>query len=438
MDNALPRDRRLDNIDEELVQIVFEEFKNNIDLAGVHLRDARNILPSLKPLKELAVLSKATILLACAALESNLAYLSKVAIRFAQKRPQLFVSAQVDYLYGVQEVVDERGQIVKRPIKQSLLERLEVVPSLLARAIKREYKLPVDSSPFKKLLRTIERRDAIVHPRWDKYVAHSGWWEAAEAIDAVELYLRSIASCMHPYLVGYFSLLYTIPGGDKHEVAVGHRTYGKKGPNRKIAKMEDLGIPEVLVNEWFDSLFLTHMAFEHDCEGDSPGSMLTRAALVFLYAMVDAQLAVVSQWKIHEKRDSFHRSEILFLDEVAVGVGHDGEVWVDHDEHSFKARIKAIPAILSRRIDGKEYILNLGTDWGERLLYGNKLRNAVMHSSIDEPMQRVSKEELKNATDSVIRYFDELAGNAPATFGYLSTLLANRDELLQKAPKMKR
>ena len=91
MDNALPRDRRLDNIDEELVQIVFEEFKNNIDLAGVHLRDARNILPSLKPLKELAVLSKATILLACAALESNLAYLSKVAIRFAQKRPQLFV-----------------------------------------------------------------------------------------------------------------------------------------------------------------------------------------------------------------------------------------------------------------------------------------------------------------------------------------------------------
>jgi len=174
MDNALPRDRRLDNIDEELVQIVFEEFKNNIDLAGVHLRDARNILPSLKPLKELAVLSKATILLACAALESNLAYLSKVAIRFAQKRPQLFVSAQVDYLYGVQEVVDERGQIVKRPIKQSLLERLEVVPSLLARAIKREYKLPVDSSPFKKLLRTIERRDAIVHPRWDKYVAHSG------------------------------------------------------------------------------------------------------------------------------------------------------------------------------------------------------------------------------------------------------------------------
>jgi len=174
-----------------------------------------------------------------------------------------------------QETIDERGKIVKKPIKQSLLERLEVVPSLLARAVEREYKLPVNSSPFKKLLRTIERRDAIVHPRWDKYVAQSGWWEAAEAIDAIELYLNSIASCMHPYLVGYFSVLYTIPGRDKHEVAVGHRTYGKRGPNRKAAKMEDVGISEVLVSEWFDSVFLTDMAFEHDCEGDSSGSMLT-------------------------------------------------------------------------------------------------------------------------------------------------------------------
>jgi hypothetical protein len=351
MDYHLPRDPRLENVDNELVEIVFEEFKSNVDLVGIHLRDARNILYSLKSLKEPAVLSKAAILLACAALESNLAYLSKVAIRFGEKRAELYLPPQTDYLYGVQETIDERGEIVKKPIKQSLLERLEVVPSLLARAVKREYKLPVNSNPFKKLLRTIERRDAIVHPRWDKYVAQSGWWEAAEAIDAVELYLNSIASCMHPHLVGYFSVLYTIPGHDKHEVAVGHRTYGKRGPNRKVVKMGDVGISEVLVSEWFDSVFLTHMAFEHDCEGDSAGSMLTRAALVFLYAILDAQLAVVSQWKMREKPGSFHRSEMLFLDEIAVGIGHDGEVWVDHDEHSFKARIKAIPAILSRRID---------------------------------------------------------------------------------------
>jgi hypothetical protein len=172
----LPRDPRLENVDNELVEIVFEEFKSNVDLVGIHLRDARNILYSLKSLKEPAVLSKAAILLACAALESNLAYLSKVAIRFGEKRPELYLPPQTDYLYGVQETIDERGEIVKKPIKQSLLERLEVVPSLLARAVKREYKLPVNSSPFKKLLRTIERRDAIVHPRWDKYVAQSGWW----------------------------------------------------------------------------------------------------------------------------------------------------------------------------------------------------------------------------------------------------------------------
>jgi hypothetical protein len=126
---------------------------------------------------------------------------------------------------------------------------------------------------------------------------------------------------------------------------------------------------------------------------------------------------------MREKPDSFHPSELLFLNEAAVGIGHDGEVWADHDEHSFKTRIKAIPAILSRRIDGKEFSINLGTAWGEQFLSGNKLRNAVMHSSVGEPMPRVSKEEMKNATEGVIQYFDELAKNVSGTFGYISTLL---------------
>lgn len=58
-----------------------------------------------------------------------------------------------------------------------------------------------------------------------------------------------------------------------------------------------------LVNEWIDSFMLAHLAFGHDTEKDSKGNMLTRAGLVLLYAMWDAQLAVVSEWKMREIPD---------------------------------------------------------------------------------------------------------------------------------------
>jgi len=377
------------------------------------------------------------VLLATAALESNLAYLSQVAVRFADKCPKNFISPQIDYLQGIQETIDDKGHIVKRPIKQSLVARLETVPALLSRAIGRKYELPVDSAGFRKLQRTIERRDAIVHPRWDKYVVDSGWWEAAEALDAVELYLDSVSSCMHPYLVGYFTVLYTIPGNDKHEVAVGHRTYGKRGPNRKISSMDEVGIHNVLLNEWFDSMILAHIAFGHDCEKDSEGSMLTRAALVLMYGMLDAQLAVVSQWRMHENQEAFHEAEILFLNEFAVGVGHDGEVWVGDDPHSFKTRIKAIPAILSRRVDHKEFNIDLGTQWGERLLQGQIIRNKVMHSVMGEQMPRVSKAELLASANAIYEYFAALRKNVPLSFEYVSTLLDGAQKFVNQWPDVR-
>jgi hypothetical protein len=243
---------------------------------------------------------------------------------------------------------------------------------------------------------------------------------------------------MHPYMVGYFSVLYTIPGQDKHEVAVGHRTYGKKGPNRKISSMEEVGIDKVLLNEWFDSMILTHIAFGHDCEKDSAGSMLTRAALVLMYGMLDAQMAVVSQWRMHENPKVFHEAEVLFLNEFAAGVGHDGEVWVGDDPHSFKARIKAIPAIISRRVDHKEFNIDLGTQWGERLLRGQNLRNKVMHSAIGEPMPRVSKAELLSSAKAIYDYFGELQKKVPISFGYVSVLLDGAQKFIKQWPDVRR
>ena len=47
--------------------------------------------------------------------------------------------------------------------------------------------------------------------------------------------------------------------------------------------------------------------------------------------------------------------------------GHDGEVWmVVDDNQSFKKRIKAVPAILSRRVDAKEEVIDLSVRMGQR------------------------------------------------------------------------
>jgi hypothetical protein len=427
MNLGLPIDPRLKNIDTELVEVVFQEFKRSIDLVGVHLRDARNMLYGVRSVQNDRVLAKAALLLAAAALESNLVYFSNVSLQIADKRPGILLSRQLQYLRGVNETIDENGRIVESPARQSLGERLQIVPSLLAHTIGRKYELRAHSAAFKKLLRTIERRDAIVHPRWDKYIAQLGWWEAAEAIDAVELYLHSISSALHPYLVGYFSLLYTIPGHDHHEVAVGHRTFGKRGPNRRVSTMEEVGIAEVLSKEWMDALYLIRLAMGHGCEGDSEGSMFTRAALVLLYAMLDAQLSVVAQWRMRETPSVFREPEILFLNEYALGIGHDGEVWIGEDRQSFKKRIKAVPAILSLRVDGKAESIDLSTQSGKALLDGQDLRNKVMHSGFGEPLARVTKEELIRSARAVFAYFEQLTLKLPVTFQHMKILLKHTD-----------
>jgi hypothetical protein len=272
----------------------------------------------------------------------------------------------------------------------------------------------------------IERRDAIVHPRWDSYVSEGGWWEAAEAIDSVELYLDSVSKALHPYLVGYFHLLYTIPGNDHHEVAVGHRTFGKRGPLRRTSSMGDFGIPHVLTSEWLNPIMLIHLALEHGCEGDSKGSMFTRAAFVLLYSMLDAQLSVVAQWRMRERGTAFEEAEILFLNEYAVGVGHDGEVWVGDDHQSFKKRIKAVPAILARRVEGKEISIDLSKQWGKDLIDGQTLRNKILHSAFGEPLPRITKDELIRCAQAVFSYFDELALKLPVTFEYMKVLLKGK------------
>jgi hypothetical protein len=193
--------------------------------------------------------------------------------------------------------------------------------------------------------------------------------------------------------------------------------------------MGDVGISKVLTGEWIDALMLIQLALIHDCEGDSEGSMFTRAALVLLYGMVDAQLSVVAQCSMRESADAFSEAEVLFLSEYALGVRHDGEVWVGEDHQSFKKRIKGVPAVLSLRVDGKEEGIDLSRQWGKDLIDGQVLRNRVMHSAFAEPVARVTKQELIRSAKAVFAYFEELATKLPTTFQHMNVLLEAKPDL---------
>lgn len=418
----LPHDPRFDNLDQELMEIAGESFHAAGNLTMIHLRDARMLLPEARDTR---IFAKACVVLASAALESNLSYLSELGLAFAKARPDLYVEAQCEFLRGERTAVDDNGNLVQKRLKQTLEERLRIVPTLLGRAMQREYELPVRSAAIRKLRATLERRDVIIHPRWDRYLREAGWFEAAEAIDAVELYLESIHLQLHPYLAGYFVLLGTIPPGwHKHDgVDVGYRTRGRRNLATPLAAMRDFPLADVILQEWFDIVFLTRMALTNGVEGDSEGSSLTRAALILLYAMIDAQLSIIAQWKMAESLGSFEAAEIAFLNEVALGVGHDGEPLILEDPQAFKQRIIAIPRILARRVCQRDVRADLGQSWGADLLRGHTLRNELVHSPIGTEMPRVTISELLVIAKAVKRYFEELVSIAEPVFGVFSNLL---------------
>jgi hypothetical protein len=408
-----------DKFDDELIQIWGDIAKSGVDRIYMHLRDARECLRA----AAIPVLAKGTIILASAALESNLAHLTLRALAAANARPNLLNSEQLDYLRGRKTVVTDRGSLKEVPLRQSLEERLQVVPDLLARSINRRYLLPKNSSAIRKLRRTIELRDAIIHPRWDRYLLGVSAMEAAQAVDAVELYLNSVQRQLHPYLVGYVVALMTIRGHDKHDVAIGHRTEDKRVPKTNFTTMTNIGIGNVLVRSWTDMAMICELAFEGGCEGDSEGGLLSRVALVLLFAGLDSQLSIIAQSRLHDDAITFHKAESNFLEENAVGVGRDGEIEILEDRQSFKERIVAVPTILARRVEGREITIDLGTKWGTQLQKMYLLRNAVVHAPPDKPLARVSLLELREAVVAVHSYFEELERKAPETFKVLGALL---------------
>jgi hypothetical protein len=405
--------------DEELINICGDLAATSVDRIFRHLRDAREAHRH----ADEPMFARIAVILAAASLESNLSHLTARALAIAAARPALYSREQLEYLRGIKTVITERGALKEVPLKQSLEERLQLVPDLLARAFGRRYVLPAQSAAIRKMRRTIELRDAIIHPRWDRYVPAVTEDEAAQAIDAIELYLESIQQQLHPYLVGYISALMTIRGWDKHDVAVGHRTAGKRVQKSAFKKMLDEGIATVIAKEWFGIVMICSFALESGTDRGEEGSLLTRAAIVLLFAGLDAQLSIVAQWHLHDPGTQFEPVERLFLEENIVQLGQDGEIEVIEDRQAFKQRIVAVPTILARRVEGKEIKLDIGTTWGEQLQKSYLLRNQVVHAPPDKPLARVSHDELYDACLAVQHYITALTEVAPITFEVQSLLV---------------
>ena len=259
-------------------------------------------------------------------------------------------------------------------------------------------------------------RDVIIHPRWDRYVPAVTEDEAAQSIDAVELYLESIQDQLHPYLVAYSPALLTIRGLDKHDVAVGHRTAGKRVQKSSFQTMLDVGPAEVIAKEWLDIVTICRFALESGTDRGEKGSFLTRAAIVLLFAGLDAQLSIVAQLRLHDPRITFEPAERLFLEENIVQLGLNGEIEVIEDRQKFKQRIVAVPTILARRVEGMEIKLDIGRTWGEQLMKSCHLRNQVVHAPPHKPLARISHDELYDACLAVQQYITALTEVAPITF----------------------
>ena len=110
MEDTFPIDARLVDLDSEVMETASSAFKRNADLVFLHFRDARNLLYAIREGgKEDRALSKASLLLSSAALESNLIFLGGLAQEIAQKRPGILSKQQILYLKGKEKIINEVG-----------------------------------------------------------------------------------------------------------------------------------------------------------------------------------------------------------------------------------------------------------------------------------------------------------------------------------------
>jgi hypothetical protein len=406
--------------DIKLAEISGEVYKKNVYLVGMHLRDAVKILATTRTIPESArpdLLAKACILFAAAGLETNLSYCCTLALAISEAAPEsIYKEPEIEYLKAVQTKFrdDAESQVEKQT--QPLWDRLLIVPKLLGKAFKRDFTMPASGPVADRLRFAIEKRDALIHPSWDRY-PEVGIQDAADAIYGVLEYLEVVRQQFHPFLIGYMTVL----GSYFPMVAdlVGEQPLPPRF--RVLQSREEL--IAALAGEWLDAHTLFDVANVHRAEGDSEGSMLTRAALVGVYSMVMAHVSILGRMAVLLNPELFSEKEINFLNEKDYQWTDDGEMVLDTAKQSFKVRATLAPTLIAKKVSTNALAFSEGVTWFQRMFKVYlPMRNQVMHSKFGESTARVTKPELRAAFEAIRSYAAHVAA-AGGILGFYQKLL---------------
>lgn len=407
----------------KILELSGETYRRNVYLLGMHLRDATSTLHTLRSLSDFDrpdLLANATILFATAGLEGNLSYFSTLALAVSEAATEpIYKAHELEYLRAVQEQYLKVAELTPKQQTQSLSDRLRIVPKLLGRAFGREYQLIAGERGLERLRNAIERRDAIIHPSWDKYPAVT----VADAIDAVFgvlEYIDSVRQQLFPYMIGYAVML------DTYGPLVADLAQEQPPPLQFRTLSEPRELTDALARDWTDAHIIFDVANSHETEGDSDGSMLTRAALVALYSMVNSHLSITGKLAQLLNEHAFSEKDVNFFNEQDYDWDEFGNAVLQGTKQYFEDRATIVPMLISKRICPHPLAFdNRGGTWFQKMFkkYLN-MRNGVMHSKFGETAPRVSKAELWEAFESVRQYCAYVA-TAGGILGFYSSLLRN-------------
>jgi hypothetical protein len=321
----------------KLTEISGEIYKQNVYLVGMHLRDAVNLLDTIRSIPASArpdLLAKACILFAAAGLETNLSYYCTLALAISEAAPgSIYKEPEIEYLKAIQTTFLKDANLNLEKQAQPLSDRLLIVPKLLGKAFGREFTMPGSEPIGDRLDFIIEKRDALIHPSWDRY-PEVGIEDAADAIYGVLEYLETVRQQFHPFLIGYmtvFSSYFPLVAD-----LVDHQPLPPR--YRVLESREEL--IAALAGEWIDAHTMFDVANVHGTEGDSEGSMLTRAALVSVYSMVMAHVSILGRMGVLLNLGLFSEKEINFLNEKDYQWTDEEEFVLDTAKQNFKVRAR--------------------------------------------------------------------------------------------------
>ena len=420
-----------DFLEIKLTEISGEIYKQNVSLVGMHLRDAINLLESMRRIPESGrpdLLAKACILFAAAGLETNLSYFCTLALAISEAAPEsIYKEPEIEYLKAVQTTFSKDGKLSLDKQAQPLSDRLLIVPKLLGKALGREFSMPTNEPIGDRLRFAIEKRDALIHPSWDRY-PEVGITDAADAIYGVLEYLETVRQQFHPFLIGYMTVL------SSYFPLVADLVEGQPLALRFRVLRTREELIAALAGQWIDAHTMFDVANVHGTEGDSEGSMLTRAALVSVYSMLMAHVSILGRMVDLLNPGLFSEKEINFLNEKDYQWADEGEVVLDTAKQTFKVRATVALTLIASKVSPSSLVFTEGVTWFQQMFKVYlPMRNQVMHSKFGEPMARVTKPELRAAFEAIRSY----AAHVAAAGGILTFYqgLLDRSPLKNLSPK---